>query len=134
MPAATYRFLTAAQVQRLHARHIARAAPTQPAMLESAVHSPVSQHRYGQAADVFALAGVVAEKVILNHPFQDGNKRTALFAADMFLGLNGYRLRIPEGQALALAEAQVAVATRRWTSEDLGRCHAAMAKPVGPGD
>lgn len=136
MPAAAYRFLTAAQVQRLHARHVARASPTQPAMLESAAHSPVTHHRYGET-DLFRLCGVLAGKLILNHPFQDGNKRTALFAADLFLRLNGRKLQMPpavdgnDGESdKVLADAYVAVATRQWTLEDLGRHHASIAKPV----
>lgn len=131
MPAANYRFLTAAQVNRLHARHIARAPPTQPAMLGSAVHSPLDHHRYGQT-DLFQLAGVLSEKLILNHPYQDGNKRTALFATDMFLRRNGYQLQSAAGgdDNKALADAHVCVATREWTSEDVGRHHASIAKPV----
>ncbi|KID59689.1 DOC family protein, partial [Metarhizium hybridum] len=61
-------------------------------MLESAIDSPMNHKNYGQT-DLFQLAGILAEKVILNHPYQDGNKRTALFAADMFLKINGYQLQ-----------------------------------------
>ena len=49
-----------------------------------------------------------------NHAYMDGNKRTALVAADMFMKINGYRLRENEDLFAVngeLADAQVAVVT-----------------------
>lgn len=37
-----------------------------------------------------------------NHPFIDGNKRVAFAAADTFLQLNGYRLRLSDHSAYKL--------------------------------
>ena len=74
----SYRFLTVAQVMRLHRRHIAKASPTQPAMLESAVNSPVNHEHFGQKC-FFILAGVLAEKIALDYSYQDNNKRSALY-------------------------------------------------------
>lgn len=130
-----FRFLTASVAARLHARHIAKATSTQPNLLESAIFSPVNHERYGQT-DVFQLAAVLAEKIILNHPYQDGNKRTALFAADAFLKVNGYILQTrPRGVDDAelndrLADAHVHVATKRWTAEDLGGVYESIAESV----
>ena len=39
--------------------------------------------------DVFSKAGALLEAVAMYHPFNDGNKRTAMAAADMYLFLNG---------------------------------------------
>lgn len=36
-----------------------------------------------------------------NHPFVQGNKRSAFAAAEYFLSLNGYDLNIPDGVDLA---------------------------------
>lgn len=47
---------------------------------------------YAKEDDVFQLAANLAEKIMKDHAFQDGNKRTALLAADMFLKINGYYL------------------------------------------
>lgn len=58
-------------------------------MLESAINSPMNHKYYGQT-DLFQLAGVLAEKIIFDHLYQDGNKRTALYVADMFLKMNRY--------------------------------------------
>ncbi len=90
--AVSYRFLTPVQVKRLYTRHIAKPAPTQPAMLESTINSPMNHIYYGQT-DLFQLAGILAEKIILDHSDQDGYKRIALYAADMFLKMNGFQLQ-----------------------------------------
>ena len=41
---------------------------------------------------VFEMAAAYLSHLARNHPFGDGNKRTALMCALVFLGLNGYRL------------------------------------------
>ncbi|KAM3427446.1 hypothetical protein MY4824_009438 [Beauveria thailandica] len=104
-------------------------------MLESAIVSPMNHKHYGQM-DLFQLAGTLAEKVILDHPYQDGNKRAALFAADMFLKINGYQLQkypMDANEAAlnkGLADAHVLVATSQWTSEELGKYYSSIAKRV----
>jgi death-on-curing family protein len=42
------------------------------------------KHYSGQS-NLFQLAANLSEKIMKNHAFQDGNKRAALVAADMFL-------------------------------------------------
>lgn len=42
--------------------------------------------------DLFAKAAALMESIIKNHPFVDGNKRTAITAAGIFLQRNGCRL------------------------------------------
>lgn len=42
--------------------------------------------------DLCAKAGALFQSLIGNHPFVDGNKRTAISAAGIFLQLNGARL------------------------------------------
>jgi death on curing protein len=56
--------------------------------LESALFRPVT----GYYDDVIAQAAALLESLLINHPFVDGNKRTAFAAADIFLRLNGYRV------------------------------------------
>ena len=60
-------------------------------LLDSALARPQNFHAYGEI-DIFALAAPYAEGVARNHPFADGNKRTAYAVADMFLYENGYDL------------------------------------------
>ncbi|PMB71587.1 hypothetical protein BM221_001677 [Beauveria bassiana] len=108
-------------------------------MLASALYSLIRHEQYGQT-DLFQLAGLLASKVILNHSYQDGNKRTALYAADMFLKINGYRLETkPMGTEDAqrnqeIALAQVSAATTQWSSEDLGAYFAKIATPSANAD
>lgn len=59
--------------------------------LESALARPVNHWHYGEG-DVVALAAALLLGVARNHPFLQGNKRTAFAAAEYFLYLNGYEL------------------------------------------
>lgn len=47
--------------------------------------------------DVFLKAGALLHSLALNHPFIDGNKRTAITAVAIFLRYNGYRLETKRG-------------------------------------
>lgn len=60
-------------------------------LLESALARPENLAAYGEA-DVSAFAAAYAFGIARNHPFGDGNKRTAFVAAELFLDLNGYDL------------------------------------------
>lgn len=62
-----------------------------PGMLESALHRAINQWNYGED-DPCRLAAAYAYGVARNHPFIDGNKRTAWVLARLFLALNGVRL------------------------------------------
>jgi len=48
-------------------------------------------------ADLFTMAAAYAFHICKNHPFIDGNKRTALVCALVFLELNGITLEDPRG-------------------------------------
>ncbi|KAF1962573.1 DOC family protein [Byssothecium circinans] len=126
-----FRFLTAAQVKRLHGTLIADAQPTQPSLLESAVQSPMNTKYYNNQQNLFQLAASLSEKIMKNHAYQDGNKRTALVAADMFLKMNGYKLQqTPLQPDQNLENAHVAVCTNAWTAEDLGRFYEQKATAI----
>jgi death-on-curing protein len=61
-----------------------------PGLLASALERPKSLLAYGDPApDLAALAAAYAWGVARNHPFADGNKRTALVLLRLFLRLNG---------------------------------------------
>jgi death-on-curing protein len=59
--------------------------------LESAIARPQNRAAYGEASAA-ALAASYAFGIAKNHPFVDGNKRTAFVALEFFLELNGYTL------------------------------------------
>jgi death-on-curing protein len=58
-------------------------------LLESALERPRNRFAYDPAADLPTLAAAYAFGLARNHPFVDGNKRTAFVAAEVFLELNG---------------------------------------------
>jgi len=60
--------------------------------VESALARPQNLAAYEACDDIARLAAAYAYGIARNHGFADGNKRTALVTADLFLGLNGYEL------------------------------------------
>ncbi len=62
-----------------------------PGLLESALARPRNLIAYG-APDHADLAAAYGYGIARNHPFVDGNKRSAFVAVELFLTLNGYRL------------------------------------------
>ena len=68
-------------------------------MLESAFSRPEQLFHY-ENANHYQLAAAYAYGVVKNHPFIDGNKRTAFLAAAFFLEKNGHYLQAPEVEAV----------------------------------
>ena len=68
-------------------------------LLESALGRPVNRWAYGED-DPAALAAAYAFGVARNHPFIDGNKRTAWVLARLFLRLNGHQLIFDQHDAI----------------------------------
>ena len=73
-------------------------------LLESAVAQPQVSFG-GELANegVFAMAAAYLFHIVRNHPFIDGNKRTGLLAALVFLDLNGIRIDRPSEALYELA-------------------------------
>src|SRR5208282_801834 len=69
-------------------------------LLESALARPINKFAYGET-DLAALAAAYGFGIAKNHPFVDGNKRTALASIIVFLGLNGLDLDAPQEAATA---------------------------------
>jgi death-on-curing protein len=85
-------YLTVAEVLAIHADLIERYGGTQgirdQGLLEAALYRPQT----GYYADLVEEAAALWESLSQNHPFIDGNKRTAFAAAYTFLTINGARL------------------------------------------
>lgn len=88
--------LTVEIVREIHRESIARFSGSrglrEPALLESAVAAP--QASFGGKSPYASLVEVAAAYLYFickNHPFVDGNKRTALGACIVFLRLNGIK-------------------------------------------
>jgi death-on-curing protein len=60
-------------------------------LLESALARPQHLAAYAKP-DIAALAAAYGYGIARNHPFVDGNKRSAFVAVELFLALNGYAL------------------------------------------
>ncbi len=67
--------------------------------LESALARPVNRWAYGED-DLCALAAAYAFGVARNHPFADGNKRTAWVLARLFLRLNSVTIAFDPEDAI----------------------------------
>jgi len=78
--------------------------------LESALHRP----RTGYYPDVVAEAAALLESLLVNHPFVDGNKRTAYAVADVFLRINGLRLVADTDDAYGLVIGVLELRTERF--------------------
>jgi death-on-curing protein len=96
-------WLTATDASAIHDRQLAehggamgvRSMP----MLHSALARPLNRWDYGED-DLCALAAAYAFGVARNHPFVDGNKRTAWVLARLFLALNGVSITFTPDDAI----------------------------------
>jgi death-on-curing protein len=70
-------------------------------LLESALARPLNKYSYGET-DVAVLAAAYGFGIARNHPFIDGNKRTAFASIIIFLGLAGIDLDAPQAEATAV--------------------------------
>lgn len=93
------------------AEHGGAAGVRDAGLLESALARPANLAAYGEP-DAAALAASYGYGLARNHPFMDGNKRTAFVAAELFLLLNGWALQAADADCvltmLALASGELA--------------------------
>lgn len=64
--------------------------------LEAIVYRPQSWAHYKGVRSLYELAALYAAAITEGHAFQDGNKRTAVLAAVVFLDLNGLALDLSD--------------------------------------
>lgn len=109
-----WRFISVDVALAVHDRQLAEhggpAGVKDLGLLESALARPINKHAYGED-DPCALAAAYAFGVARNHPFVDGNKRTAWVLARLFLALNAVELSFGKQEAiemmLALAAGEI---------------------------
>lgn len=87
-------------------------------LLESALARPRNKLAYEPASDLSALAAAYGYGIAKNHPFVDGNKRTALMATYTFLAINEVELEAPEAEAVT---AILGIADSSSPEEDLAQ-------------
>ena len=106
------RWLKTDRVLAIHRRQIAEHGGgdgvRDMGLLESALARPLNIAAYEPEADIARLAAAYAFGIAKNHPFIDGNKRTAYVAMETFMIKNGLRLNATQEEKyltfLALAD------------------------------
>lgn len=91
------KYLTPQKVLYIHDRVVKRTGGSfgvrDISLVESAVYRPqASFDRKDLYKTVFDKAAALLQSLLKNHPFIDGNKRTALSSSAIFLKINGYKL------------------------------------------
>ena len=84
-------------------------------LFESALARPRNAASYGDP-DAAALAAAYGYGIARNHPFIDGNKRTAFVAIELFLALNGLELQAEDADCVLT---MLAVAAGTLAEDDL---------------
>jgi death-on-curing protein len=103
------------------AEHGGAAGTRDIGLFESAIARPQHLAHYG-TPDAADLAAAYGHGIARNHPFVDGNKRTAFVATELFLALNGIELTASDADCvatmLAVAAGQMDEITfARWLRE-----------------
>lgn len=101
------RYLSVEQVKELHEQVIGRTGGASgilnEAVLESAVNRPKAAIGHEELyPSLLEKAAALLHSLISNHPFVDGNKRTAFMAMQEFLRLNRYRFDVDTESALEM--------------------------------
>jgi len=127
------RFLTLADVLLIHNDQIARysglGAARDFGLLSSAVAQPAAMFSGEYLhSDLFEMAAAYAYHICQDHPFADGNKRTALAAALVFLDINGVEIADPGGK---LYSAMIGVASGTKTKRAVAELLQKLASAAG---
>lgn len=123
----TTRYLLANQVLFLHSRLVDETGGEHglrdSGMLLSALGRPqASFDDHDLYPDVFSKAAALLDSLIRNHPFVDGNKRTAIASTAIFLELYGFRLSVDNDEmvtfTLACAQSELDLQDiRKWLTD-----------------
>ena len=115
------KYLTAGQVLFIHSRLIDETGGSHGirdvGLLQSAVSRPKATFGGKDLyPDIFHKAAAFMESLIKNHPFIDGNKRTAITSVGIFLQSNGYYLKTTQKE---LELFTLSVATGKTSLDDI---------------
>jgi death-on-curing protein len=99
-------WLTRNMVEAFHRESLSRFGGTDglrdEGLLLSALARAENIYAYEPDADLFRLAAAYCAGVVKNHPFIDGNKRTGILSAVVFLGLNGIAADFDEAMIVTM--------------------------------
>jgi death-on-curing protein len=95
-------------------------------VLSSALDRPrnIAAYEPDGESDLARLAAAYGYGIVKNHPFIDGNKRTALVVTETFLNLNGLALLADDATCVAVMEALAGGTMKeekfaRWIRENI---------------
>ena len=108
------------------AEHGGQAGVRDRGLLESALARPRNQFEDGESS-LARLAAAYAFGISRNHPFLDGNKRTSLVVAELFLEMNGLELAASDAACVATF---LALAAGELTEDDLTRWVTENSRPA----
>ena len=107
-------------VRAIHAAQLAEHGGLEGVLEEGRLASALAHPRnvavYGEHIDATQLAAAYAHTISCNHPFVDGNKRTAFVVMELFLNLNGLALEADDAECIITMEA---LATGELTENEL---------------
>ncbi len=96
-------YLTTDDVQMLNEEFVGSDMLRDFGLLESAVMRPqMSAHGDDAYPTIHEKCAALLHSLARNHPFVDGNKRTAWAATFVFYQINGYELLVDDGAVIAL--------------------------------
>lgn len=102
------RYLTVKDIVKINAKLITKVSAGEligikdAAALDMAVNQP-QQEVFGEALypTIYDKASILAINLAKQHPFQNGNKRTALVSMITFLMMNGYTISFTQEEAVS---------------------------------
>lgn len=94
LPSDVVKFLSLDEAIAIHERLIDRFGGTTGIRDKGLLESVLFRPQTGYYKDLTQMAAALFESLINNHAFVDGNKRVAYFICDVFLRLNGWKLRM----------------------------------------
>ncbi len=101
-----------------------------PDLLDSAINRP-RQSAFGEDAykTIFAKAAALFQSIVQNHPFFNGNKRTAYAALEAFLRKNGYVIRATDMDKIDLT-IEVSDQQNKRSVKDIAKWIEKKSKPI----
>jgi death on curing protein len=127
-------FLNGTEVLAYHAQqiHLYGGDPElrDAGLLDSALSQPQNTFLYNSQADLYDVAAAYAFHIAKNHPFVDGNKRTALESALGFLSINHIALDLVPKEELY--EAMIRLTTSQSGKAEFAAFLRHYGRPLGP--
>ena len=103
----SWRWVSQLEIEAVHERQLAEhgggVGIRDENVLESALARPINLTLYGEP-DIAHLAASLAFGLARNHPFVDGNKRSAWVGARLFLRLNGVAIAFDKSEATIMMQ------------------------------